>query len=71
MGRDYIYPVRMSEVGCHCTVIAYLGQSAVGNRPWRSLLDIYNPDPWHAPVAATTVFSIPDDGRRKRPKHVE
>jgi hypothetical protein len=21
--------------------------------------------------AATTVFSIPDDGRRKRPKHVE
>ena len=25
----------------------------------------------HAPVAATTVFSTPDDGRRKRPKHVE
>jgi len=24
-----------------------------------------------APVAATTVFSTPDDGRRKRPKHVE
>jgi len=22
-------------------------------------------------VAATTVFSNPDDGRRKRPKHVE
>jgi len=22
-------------------------------------------------VAATTVFSTPDDGRRKRPKHVE
>ena len=32
---------------------------------------IYHPDPWHAPVAATTVFSTPDDGRRKRPKHVE
>ena len=31
----------------------------------------YHPDPWHAPVAATTVFSTPDDGRRKRPKHVE
>jgi len=29
------------------------------------------PDPWHAPVTATTVFSTPDDGRRKRPKHVE
>jgi len=26
-----------------------------GNRPWTSLLDIYHPDPWHAPVAATTI----------------
>ena len=42
-----------------------------GNRPRTSLLDIYHPDPWHAPVAAYTVFSTPDDGRRKRPKHVE
>ena len=57
MGRDEIYPVRMSEVG--------------GNRPRTSLLDIYHPDRWHAPVAATTVVSTPDDGRRKRPKHVE
>ena len=32
------------------------------------IVDIYHPDPWHAPVAATTVFSTPDDGRRKRPK---
>ena len=32
---------------------------------------IYHPDRWHAPVAATTVFSTSDDGRRKRPKHVE
>jgi hypothetical protein len=38
---------------------------------WTSLLDIHHPDPWHAPVAATTVFSTPDDGRRKRPKRVE
>ena len=42
-----------------------------GNRPRTSLLDIYHPDPWHAPVIATTVFSTSDDGRRKRPKHVE
>jgi hypothetical protein len=35
-----------------------------------SLLDIYHPDPWHAPVAAPTVVSTPDDGRRKRPKYV-
>ena len=53
--------VRTSKVGCHCS----------GNRPWTSLLDIYHPDPWYAPVAATTVLSTPDDGRRKRPKHVE
>ena len=52
---------RMSEVGCHCS----------GNRPRTSLLHIYHPDPRHAPVAATTVFSTPDDGCRKRPKHVE
>ena len=32
---------------------------------------VYHPDPWHAPVTATTVFSTPDDGRRKRPKYVE
>ena len=62
MGRDDIYPVRMSKVGCHCS----------DNRNWTSLLDIYHPDPWHAPVAAaTTVFSTLAGGRRKRPKHVE
>ena len=35
-----------------------------GNRPRTSLLDTYHPDQWRAPVAATTVFSVPDDGRR-------
>ena len=47
------------------------GSVATGWQPyWSSLMDIYHPDPWHAPVVATTVFSSPDDGRRKRPKHV-
>jgi hypothetical protein len=57
MGRDDIYPVMMTEVSC---------------QQWQptSLLDIYHPDPWHVPVAASTVVSTPDDGRRKRPKHV-
>ena len=41
------------------------------NRPQTSLLDIYLPDPWHAPVAASTVDNTPDDGRRKHLKHVE
>ena len=35
------------------------------------ILDIHHPDPLHAPVAVTTVFSTPDDGRGKRPEHVE
>ena len=39
----------------HCK-IARLQRS--GNRPWTSLLDICHPDPWHAPVAATTVLVL-------------
>jgi hypothetical protein len=31
------------------------------------ILDMHHPDPWHAPVAASTVVNTPDDGRRKRP----
>ena len=68
MGRDDIYPVSYVQ-GRLPT--AHSAHSAVGNRPWTSLLDIYHPEQWHAPVAATIVFSTPDDGRRKRPKHVE
>jgi len=29
------------------------------------------PKPWQTPVAATTVYNTPDDGRKLRPKHVE
>jgi len=36
----------------------------------RSVATAVATDPWHAPVVATTVFSTPDDGRRKLPKHV-
>jgi len=55
------------HVECNCR----LWHSVVDNRPWMSLLDIHHSDQWHAPVAATTVFSTPDDGRRKHPKHAE
>ena len=58
----YIEPTR-----CNFDSIVYCS----GNRPRTSLLDIYHPDPCHAQVAASTVYSTPDDGRRKRPKHVE
>jgi hypothetical protein len=40
-------------------------------RSLSGVLDIYHPDTWHTSVAATTVFSTPDDGRRKRPKRVQ
>ena len=62
MFRSFLRP----SSGVLETVVAATGAlCAVGNRPWMSLLDIYHPDPRHAPVAATTVFSTPDDGRRK------
>jgi len=51
--------------------LAVLFISAADNRPWTSLLDIYHPDPWQPPVAVNTVLSAPDDGRRRRTKHVE
>jgi len=30
-----------------------------------------HPNPWQTAVAAVTVYSVPDDGRKRRPKHVE
>ena len=61
----------MMDVESVRNVYSNIAVQCSDNRPWTSLLDIYHPEPLHAPVAATTVFSTPDDGRRKRPKHVE
>ena len=55
------HPFATSLIYIHCS----------GNRPRTPLLDIYHPDPWHAPVAASTVVGTPDDGGRKSPKHVQ
>jgi len=33
--------------------------------------DSLHPNSWQTPVAAATVYSDPDDGRKRRPKHVE
>ena len=41
-----------------CHSLNRLWHSAVYNRPWTSLLDIYHSDPWHEPVAATTVLVL-------------
>ena len=39
-------------------VTARLLYMCSGNRPRTSLLDIYHPDPWHAPGPATTVLVL-------------
>jgi len=36
-----------------------------------STQDLFYPNPWLTPVAAVTIYSAPDDGRKVRPKHVE
>ena len=36
-----------------------------------SIQDLFQPNSWQTPVAAVTVYSAPDDGRKGRPKHVE
>jgi len=36
-----------------------------------SIQDLFHPYSWQTPVAAATVHSAPDDGRKGRPKHVE
>jgi len=30
--------------------------------------DLFHPNSWQTPVAAVTVYSAPDDGRKERPK---
>jgi len=71
------YTLHVSEAFCahhQDYVIAELirlWHSIVDKGPWTSLLDIHHSDSWQAPATVTTAFSTPDDGRRKRPKHVE
>jgi len=36
-----------------------------------STQDLFQPNSWQTPVAAITVYSAPEDGRKGRPKHVE
>jgi len=58
--------------GCVCVcVCVWPWNSTVFNRPWTSLQDLLHPDSWQTPVAAVTVYSVPDDGRKGRTKHVE
>jgi len=45
--------------------------STVRYRSWTSIQDLFHPNSWQKPVAAVTVYSAPDAGRKGRPKHVE
>jgi len=36
-----------------------------------SIQNLFHPNSCQTPVAAVTVYSPPDDGRKGRPKHVE
>ena len=67
-----VFGALVFKLSVWCGAEGYVsGLRTAARSPRTSLLDTYYPDPWHAPVAATTVFSTPDDGRRKRPKHVQ
>jgi len=48
-----------------------LWNSVVIIQPWTSIQDLHHPNSWQAPEAASTNYSTPDDGRKKRLKHVE
>jgi len=45
--------------------------STVYNQSWTSIQDLFHPNSWQTPVAAVTAYSVPDDGPKGRPKHVE
>jgi len=54
---------------CFCS---YFGHGMVQCSPTlTSIQDLFQLNPWKTPVAAVTVHSAPDDGRKGRPKHVE
>jgi len=36
-----------------------------------SLQDLFQPNSWQTAVAAVTVYSAPDDGRKEHPKHIQ
>ena len=60
------------KVGEHCTIPWPFGHGIVQCSPTlTSIQDLFQPNSWQTPVAAVTVYSAPEDGRKGRPKHVE
>ena len=65
------------KVGEHCTISwpkcdSHFGHGIVQCSPtFTSIQDLLHPNSCQTPVAAVTVYSAPEDGRKGRPKHVE
>ena len=53
----------------YCHILAMEQYSA--HRSSTSTQDLFHPNSWQTPVAAVTVYSAAEDGRKARPKHVE
>ena len=52
--------------------LLYKGRCALQCAPTlTSIQDLFQPNSRQTPVAAVTVYSAPEDGRKGRPKHVE
>jgi len=60
-------------------LIPHTTKTAIPSWPWNSTVrtncddytGLFHPYSWKTPVAAATVYSAPDEGRKGRPKHVE
>ena len=51
---------------------SHFGHGIVQCSPtFTSIQDLFQPNSRQTPVAAVTVYSAPEDGRKGRPKHVE
>jgi len=62
----------VSTVLFHGQSVTHFGHGIVQCSPTlTSIQDLFQPNSRQTPVAAITVYSAPDDGRKRHPKHVE
>jgi len=62
----------VSTVVFHGQNVKHFGHGIVQCSPtFTSIQDLFHPNARQTPVAAVTLYSAPEDGRKGRPKHVE
>jgi len=78
MSWDGINPVIDVKDSMHCNIPWPRWDGSLGGveyysayRLWHLLQYLFHPNSWQKPVAITTVYSVPDDGCKGHPKHVE